>query len=106
MLKRILAFGLLALAVSPFTAPFQTYVTVADSSDTCVLVAPLFDDSGAGGLIAPLSTRRGRLTITPPSVFAVSAFVLMDLVTLFFEQPTSRAHSPHHLSIVPAVLRR
>jgi hypothetical protein len=59
MLKLFTIF-LLALAGSPYTAPFQTY------SPSPTDPPALIDDS-PGSVIAPLTTDAGRLTIALPS---------------------------------------
>lgn len=72
MLKDLGALVFLALAISPFTAPFQT----CDDAGATV-IAPLNSENDPGSLVAPLVTKPGRLTVTvaPPAGLDVSCFV-------------------------------
>lgn len=70
MLKNICAFVLLGLAMSPFTAPFQTFY---DAKPT--IVAPLTNEDDPGSLVGPLVTKAGRLTAALPSPLVISYFV-------------------------------
>jgi hypothetical protein len=98
MLKNLCALVFLALAVSPFTAPFQT---CAEARAT--VVAPLNSENDPGSLVSPLVTKAGRLTVAvaPPAGLAVSYFVPLALFTALIP-PTSHIR---HDSIRPAVLR-
>jgi hypothetical protein len=85
MLKKLSATGLLVLALSPFTAPFQAFdftVLVGSLKDRVALVAPtpatapsIADD--AGSLVAPLAA---RLRVTPLSEVVIFTFVAPRLV--------------------------
>jgi hypothetical protein len=72
MLKNLFALVFLALAVSPFTAPFQTCAEA-----TAAVVAPLDIENDPGSLVSPLVTKAGRLTVAvaPPAGLGVSYFV-------------------------------
>jgi hypothetical protein len=66
MLKKLWAFGLFVLALSPFTAPFQTWypADVRRPLDSAILSAAdsiptLPDKNDPGSLIAPRSTKPG-----------------------------------------------
>jgi hypothetical protein len=98
MLKNLCALVFLTLAVSPFTAPFQT---CADA--TAAVVAPLNDETDPGSLVSPLVTKAGRLTVAvaPPAGLGVSYFVPLASFTPFIP-PTSHTR---HDSIQPTVLR-
>ena len=98
MLKKVCALVFLVLAVSPFTAPFQT---CADA--TAAVVAPLNNESDPGSLVSPLVTKAGRLTVAvaPPAGLGVSYFVPLASLTPF-TPPTSHTRND---SIRPAVLR-
>jgi hypothetical protein len=98
MLKNLFALVFLALAVSPFTAPFQTYAEAG-----AAVVAPLNNENDRGSLVSPLVTKAGRLTVgvAPPSGFGVSYLPPLALFTPFIV-PTSQIH---HESIRPTVLR-
>jgi hypothetical protein len=98
MLKNLFALVFLALAVSPFTAPFQT---CADA--TAAVVAPLNNGNDPGSLISPLVTKPGRLTVAvaPPAGIGVSYFIPLASPTPFIP-PTSHTR---HDSIRPTVRR-
>jgi hypothetical protein len=98
MLKNLFALVFLALAVSPFNAPFQTCAEV-----TAAIVAPLNNENDPGSLVSPLVTRAGRLTITiaPPAGLGVSYFVPLESLNAFIP-PISHIR---HDSIRPTVLR-
>jgi len=98
MLKNLLALVFLALAVSPFTAPFQTCAEA-----TAAVVAPLDNENDLGSLVSPLVTKAGRLTIAvaPPAGLGVSYFIPLASLTLFIP-PTSHTR---HDSFRPTVLR-
>ena len=83
MLRNLFAFVFLVLAVSPFTAPFQTY-----TESRIVAVAPLGNENNVA-LIAPLVTKGCRLTIVVPTGLSKSSFVLIA-----FRIPVSA--SPSH----------
>ena len=98
MLKNPCAFVFLVLAVSPFTAPFQT---CADT--TAAVVAPLNNENDPGSLVPPLVTKAGRLTVAvaPPAGLGVSYRVPPALFTPSLP-PTSHIR---HDSIRQTVLR-
>jgi hypothetical protein len=88
------ASGLLVLALSPFTAPFQTVDLgrlLSGENDETALITPLTemltsvadDDDDAGSLIAPVGT---ELRLEPPFGIAVPAFVVTPRVA--FLQPS------------------
>jgi hypothetical protein len=98
MFKNLFALVFLALAVSPFTAPFQT---CADA--TAAAVAPLNNDKDPGSLVSPLVTKAGRLTVAAalPAALGVSYSVPLASLTPFIP-PTNHIR---HDSIGPTVLR-
>jgi hypothetical protein len=98
MLKNLFALVFLALAVSPFTAPFQTCADV-----TAAVVAPITGENDPGSLVSPLVTKTGRLTVVvaAPAGFGVSFFVPLASLTPFIP---STSHIRHD-SIRPTVLR-
>jgi hypothetical protein len=98
MLKNLFALVFLALAVSPFTAPFQTCAEVS-----AAVVAPLNNANDPGSLVSPLVTKVGRLTVAvaPPAGLGVSYLVPLASLTPFIP-PTSHIR---HDSIRPTVLR-
>lgn len=98
MLKNLFALVFLALAVSPFTAPFQTCTEA-----TAAVVAPLNNENDPGSLVSPLVTKAGRLTVAvaPPASLGVSYLVPLASLTPFIP-PTSHIR---HDSIRPTVLR-
>lgn len=98
MLKNLFALVFLALAVSPFTAPFQTCAEA-----TATLVVPLNNENDPGSLASPLVTKEGRLTVAvaPPVGLGVSYFGPRALFTPFI-LPTSHIR---HDSIRQTVLR-
>ena len=87
MLKNLFALVFLALAVSPFTAPFQTCAEA-----TAAVVAPLNNENDPGSLVSPLVTKAGRLTVAvaPPAGLGVSYFGSACVV-----HPVHPAHEPH-----------
>lgn len=80
MLKNLCALVFLALAVSPFTAPFQTCAEAK-----AAVVAPFNNENEPGSLVSPLVTTAGRLTVAvaPPAGLSVSYFVPLALLTPF-----------------------
>lgn len=98
MLKNFFALVFLGLAVSPFTAPFQTCAEA-----TATVVAPLNNENDPGSLISPLVTKAGRLTVAvpAPAALGVSYPVPLALFTPF-TPPTSHIR---HDAIRPTVLR-
>jgi len=72
---RLAAIFIVALAVSPFTAPFQTY----DPSPTTLHV-PIEDDTPS--VVAPLRTEAGRLTLVVPAALGTSCVVAAPAATL------------------------
>jgi hypothetical protein len=89
------ASGLLVLALSPFTAPFQTVdlgrLLNGSETDETALVTPLTvmltsvadDDDDTGSLIAPVGT---PLKLEPPFGIAVLTFVVTSRI--FFLEPS------------------
>jgi hypothetical protein len=76
MFKKLATLFLVALAVSPFTAPFQTY-------DPPQILSPvLIDENNPGSLIAPLATDAGRLKIALPVGFGGSGLSALCPVAL------------------------
>lgn len=79
MLRKLCAAFMLVLAVSPFTAPFQTWVAcsgAAEDANRTPIVAPTHeatsDANDAGSLIAPVETRQGHLLLHLPAASAFS----------------------------------
>jgi hypothetical protein len=81
MLTKLCATWLLALILSPFTAPFQTY-DLADSAGGTVAAAD------AGSLIGPPATEKGRLRLAPVSALIISNVVAAPMV-LFLASPSA-----------------
>jgi hypothetical protein len=96
MLRNLCALVFLALAVSPFTAPFQTY----DDAEASI-TAPFNNGHDPGSLVAPMATKAGRLRVAPPTALAVSHFVPVALLTPFIQPATDIRGE----SIRPTVLR-
>ncbi len=98
MLNKLCAFAFLVLAVSPFTAPFQT---CADPIP--VVVGPISNEDAPGSLVSPLITTAGHLTVAVvvPARIGVSSCVPPALFTLF---NPSTSHI-RHVSIRLIVLR-
>jgi hypothetical protein len=98
MLKNFFALVLLALAVSPFTAPFQTCA----GANTAV-VALLNNENDAGSLVSPLVTKAGRVTVAvaQPAGLDVSYLVPLASITLFIPNTSCVRRD----SIQPTVLR-
>ena len=65
MATKLCAIAVLALIVSPFTAPFRTLDLSPDNSPIA------FDQADSAGQIGSLVTQSGRLKITPPMGVAV-----------------------------------
>ena len=78
MLKNLCALVLLGLAVSPFTAPFQTCYEASQA-----IVAPLTNEDDPGSLVGPLLTQAGRLTVALPTGLSISHFVPVAFVVRF-----------------------
>ena len=100
MLQQFWAVLFLALAVSPFTAPFRTLDTPAEAR-AVVVVAPRMGEDSPGSIVAALVTNAGRLTLAAPTELAISYFVPLIFLTPF-TPPTQHAR---HNSNRPAVLR-
>jgi hypothetical protein len=94
MLKHALALVFLVLAISPFTAPFQTFTAPQP-------LAVVTHDNGSGSVVAPLITKTGRLTIAPPTGLVISFVVPTRFVAIPF---TATAHARHDAAR-PRVLR-
>jgi hypothetical protein len=113
MPKKLCAISLLALALSPFTAPFQT-CDFADSmsgtgTDEAVMLTPptvaqtsLSD--GAGSLVPPLTTETGRLKLAPVSGLVISNVVARPPVT-YLAPPVTPSPDISGSSFPPTVLR-
>jgi hypothetical protein len=113
MLTKLCAISLLALALSPFTAPFQT-CDLADSAngtgtDEAVMLTPptvthtsLSD--GAGSLVPPLTTAAGRLRLTPVSELVISTLVALPPVA-YVAPPVTPPPDISGSSFPPTVLR-
>ena len=108
------ASGLLVLALSPFTAPFQTvdlgWLLNGSGHDETALVTPLTatltsvaadDDDDPGSLIAPAGT---QLRLEPPFGIAVLTFVVTPSVA-FLESSGASVAGISAPTIPPAPLR-
>jgi hypothetical protein len=96
MLNKLCALLLLALAASPFTAPFQT----CGESNATVAVE-LANENDPGSLFAPRVTKSGHATIVP--LAALSLSYSSPIVALsWFAIPTIRSRQD---SSRPIVLR-
>jgi hypothetical protein len=110
MLKKLCAVGLLALAVCPFTAPFQTCdlgsARIPRSSTRLIdSASALPDESDPGSLVAPRSTAPGRLTIAPLPGPARMFFVISRSLAFFQHPVTAAAQIGDRSSNPPPVLR-
>ena len=95
MLKNLVAVVFLVLAVSPFTAPFQTF------NETRETVAPPLNENDPGSLVGPLVTKASRVTIAPPTGSVNPYFASVSFLTPFI--PLTRP--VRHDAFRPAVLR-
>jgi hypothetical protein len=90
MLRKLLAAFLLVLAISPFTAPFQTWFVGDDAAVDAIGVfigapghhATHADDAGV--VVEPIRTTRGHLQclISCPSVFGADVGVHLIISSL------------------------
>jgi len=109
MLKKLCATVLLVLAVSPFTAPFQTFDFVPlcrSANDEAVLVVPTAATSAsiandAGSLVAPPAA---RLQVVPPSTTPAFRFVVARPVAFLISSVASTNCISGHASL-PTPLR-
>jgi hypothetical protein len=101
-LTKMCAILLLALVVSPFTAPFQTCDLTDGASGigayealmvTPPTVAHTSLSDGAGLLVPTLTTAIGRLRLAPVSALAISNFVAASAPVADFALPVRL--SPH-----------
>jgi hypothetical protein len=83
LLMKWCASGLLVLALSPFTPPFQTVDLGRLLSEMHTPIAD--DDDDAGSLIAPVGT---QLRVEPPFGIVVRTFVVTTPVA-FLEPPVA-----------------
>jgi hypothetical protein len=100
MLKKLCTLVVLALAVSPFSAPFGT----CDTPQILSLVVN--GENEPSSLVAPLPTAAGRLKVAPPmGIVVVSLVVAAPPVTLITPSnaPTSGLSDRSPLS---TILRR
>lgn len=65
MLRELCAGFVLTLAVSPFTAPFQTCATDAGNQSQAPAVEATYPADDVGSLIGPVQTRQLQLRLTP-----------------------------------------
>ena len=96
MLKNLCALVLLALAVSPLTAPFQTY-----TETKATVVALLTSEDDPGSFVAPLVTNTGRLTVATPAGLGISYCIPVVFLAPFIP-PASHIRRD---SLRPTVLR-
>lgn len=106
MWKKSCAAWLLILAVSPFTAPFQT-CDIADfpsehSDQTLTPPTSLADDDS---VVAPLDIEAGRLKVTPLSDLAISHFGVVAPPVAPLALPLEPPHDISGYSAPPTVLR-
>lgn len=96
MIRKLTALFVLGLALSPFTAPFQTCAVPETGSRV------LLNENTSGSNIAPLVTQEGRLTMALPIGVATSDSTpcCPDASLLGLIIPTHR-----HRSASPTVLR-
>jgi hypothetical protein len=99
MLKKLLALAVLALALSPFTAPFRT----CDPSQISSVV--LIDENESGSLVAPLVTECGRLKIATTVGTLIVAPLIAQPPDTFITQSIARMNGSGERSIAPTVLR-
>lgn len=98
MLIKLAALLFLALAASPFTAPFQTY----DPSQNSL---PVVNQNDPGSLVAPLTTETGRLTIAAAVAIVVVAHVAARPPATSAARSTASTHCLCDRSILSTVLR-
>jgi hypothetical protein len=99
MLKKLCALVLLALALSPFTAPFSTFDSPKTSSPV------LIHEHNPGSVIAPLITETGRLKIAPIVGTLVISYFLADPRIISSAQLISPAVPVSRRSTLSAILR-
>jgi hypothetical protein len=106
MLWRLCAVFMLVLAVSPFTAPFQTCVTCSWPTDaaarTPVVAATdqaTSDADDAGAVIGPVQTRHAHLLLALP---AASAFFGTAIAERTAAAPEPGVVVPVPLRVPPA----
>jgi hypothetical protein len=106
MLKKLCAVSLLVLALSPFTAPFQT-CDFGDSlggstGDDALVLAQASDSDGAGTVVPPLTTETGRLGLAP--VPGISTVVAAPPI-VFLRRPIASSSRISECSVLLSVLR-
>lgn len=98
MFTKLCTIVVLALALSPFTAPFSTCDSPLRSSTA------LIDDDDPGSLVAPLTTETGRLRIVPDvGILLVSHFLAAPPV--FRTESVRRSSVVGERSELPTILR-
>jgi len=96
MIQRLYAVVFVALAASPFTAPFQACTPVPSPM--------LVDQNDPGSAVGPLATAAGRLTIVTGSIALASRFVVTPPGSIVTGSFTSAiVHGTH--SVLPTILR-
>src|SRR5713226_847347 len=111
---KLCATALLFLALSPFTAPFQTFdladASNAHTADEASIVTPptlastSFADA-AGSLVPTLTTQTGRLRLIPLSALDIANVVTACSFVVDFALPITPSPNINGLSISPTVLR-
>jgi len=94
MLAKLCAVVFLALAISPCTAPFQTF----DAKAT-VVVAFSHEDV-QGSLVAPLVARPGRLMAEPAAGVAVSHVAPVAFLPQFIPPNRCVHRGPNRLTVL------
>jgi hypothetical protein len=99
MLHKLCTLFLVALALSPFTAPFQTY---SPTEMACPIPE---DEKSSGTSVASLATDSGRLKIAAPvGIITVSLFIPESLGTRL-GPPIERATPVIDRSTLSTILR-
>jgi hypothetical protein len=110
MFRKLCAVSLLVLALSPFTAPFQT-CDLADTSGTdepVMLTPPTVAHTSlsgdAGSLVPTLKTETGRLRLAPASGLVISN-VVAPPPTVFLRLPIPSSSPINGYSVLLSILR-
>jgi hypothetical protein len=107
MIKKLATLLFLALAASPFTAPFQTYDWAHSQAahNNAALIASSLDENDPGSLVAPLMTEAGRLKIVPTAGIVVVSHFVAEPPVLFITRSILPARGVSDRSILSTILR-
>ena len=87
MLAKLCAVLLLALAISPLPAPFQTY-----NEAKAAMVAPFSGEEEPGSLLGPAATKAGRSTVSVATVAMVTR-PFNDSLHVLWHSPQAPSHA-------------